>query len=90
MRVLTVATAILCALTLPVVAQTRLPRTSPAERQVDEINRSITREQRSLQRDQQYQIDNNQMRQRIDRQQNLSNPSPPARLRNCPVGSIGC
>jgi hypothetical protein len=74
----------------PAAAQTRLPRTTPAERQVRELNRSIQQEQRAMERQQQYQIDNNQLRQSIDRQQNLLNPSPPARIRTCPAGSIGC
>jgi hypothetical protein len=90
MRFLMVTAAILSSLAVPALAQTRLPRTSPSERQVNEINRSIQQEQRLMQREQQYQIDNNQLRQRLDRQQNLSNPSPPARIRNCPAGSIGC
>ncbi len=75
---------------VPAAAQTRLPRTTPAEQQVKELNRSIQQEQRFMQRDQQIQIDNNQLRQRFDRQQNLINPAPPARIRNCPAGSIGC
>jgi hypothetical protein len=90
MRGLMVAAAILSILTLPAAAQTRLPRTTPAERQVKKLNGSILQEQRTMQREQQYQIDNNQLRQNFDRQQNLAIPSPSARIRNCPVGSIGC
>lgn len=85
-----VVSSVVSGLVLPAAAQTRLPRTTPAERQVRELNRSIQQEQRALQREQQYQIDSNQLRQRLDRQQNLINPSPPARIRNCPAGSIGC
>ena len=85
-----VLSSVVSGLVLPAAAQTRLPRTTPAERQVRELNRSIQQEQRALQREQQYQIDSNQLRQRLDRQQNLINPSPPARIRNCPAGSIGC
>jgi hypothetical protein len=85
-----ILSGVVSGLSLPALAQTRLPRTTPAERQVKELNRSIQQEQRTLQREQQYQIDSNQLRQRIDRQQNLINPSPPARIRNCPAGSIGC
>ena len=85
-----VMSSVVSGLVLPAAAQTRLPRTTPAERQVRELNRSIQQEQRALQREQQYQIDSNQLRQRLDRQQNLINPSPPARIRNCPAGSIGC
>ena len=90
MRALIMVAAILSSLVLPAAAQTRLPRTSPSESEVRSLNQSIQREQRAMQREQQNQISNNQMRQRIDRQQNFSNPSPPARLRNCPAGSIGC
>jgi hypothetical protein len=90
MRGIMVAAVILSSLAVPVVAQTRLPRTTPAERQVRELNRSIQQEERARQRQEQYQIDNNQLRQRFDRQQNLSNPSPPARIGTCPAGSIGC
>lgn len=90
MRGLMMATAILATWALPATAQTRLPRTPPSERQVRELNRSIQQEQRAIQREQQYRMDNNQLRQRIDRQQNLANPSPPARIGTCPAGSIGC
>ena len=55
-----------------------------------ELNRNIQQEQRVMERQQQYQIDNNQLRQRLDRQQNFANPSPPARIGTCPAGSIGC
>ena len=89
MRVMVVATVLL-SFAVPAVAQTRLPRTSPTERQVKAINRSLLREQRQLRSDEQYQIDQNQLRQSLDRRFNLSNPSPPARIRNCPAGSIGC
>ncbi|MDF2813397.1 MAG: hypothetical protein K0S56_4428, partial [Microvirga sp.] len=53
MRRLMVAAAILATLAVPAAAQTRLPRTTPAERQVKELNRSIQQEQRVLQREQQ-------------------------------------
>jgi hypothetical protein len=82
--------AVVMAAALPAAAQTRLPRTSPAERQVDDINRSIAREQRSLQIQQQNQINNNQLRQSIDRQQMYTRPSSPFRNATCPAGSIGC
>ncbi|MET0430024.1 MAG: hypothetical protein ABW026_16205 [Microvirga sp.] len=90
MRTLLILAAVLSALAVPASAQTRLPRTSPAERQVDDINRSIAREQRSLQVQQQNQINNNQIRQSIDRQQMYTRPSSPFRNATCPAGSIGC
>jgi hypothetical protein len=82
--------AILLSIALPAEAQSRLPRKSPAERQADAINRSLLQEGRQLRRDEQIQIDRNQLRQNLDRQYNLSNPSPPARIGTCPRGSVGC
>jgi len=90
MRGVMTMAVVLSSLALPVAAQTRLPRTTPAERQVKELNHNIQQEQRVMERQQQYQIDNNQLRQRLDRQQNFANPSPPARIGTCPAGSIGC
>src|SRR4051812_38684453 len=50
-------------------AQTqRLPRRSPAEQQVDEINRSLIRKQQRVGNEQQNQIETNQLRQEIHRQ----------------------
>jgi hypothetical protein len=73
----------------PAEAQTaRLPRKSAAERQVEQINRNLRQQDRLRQFEQQYQIDNNQIRQSIDRQRVFSNP--PARIGTCPAGSIGC
>ncbi len=89
MRMIVVA-AVLASFVVPAVAQTRLPRASPTERKVKEINRSLLREQRQLRNDEQYQINRNQLRQGLDRQYNLSNPSPPGRIGTCPAGSIGC
>ncbi|MCB5177154.1 MULTISPECIES: hypothetical protein [Microvirga] len=82
--------ALLLSFAVPAAAQSRLPRTSPAERQAEEINRSILQEGRQLRRQEQIQIDTNQLRQSLDRRYNLSNPSPPARIGTCPAGSIGC
>jgi len=89
MRALVVA-AILLSFAASAEAQTRLPRTSPSERQVREINRSLQEEQRRLRFEEQYQIDRNQLRQNLDRRLNLSNPAPRARIGTCPAGSIGC
>ncbi|WP_230531005.1 hypothetical protein [Microvirga roseola] len=77
-------------LALPAEAQTRLPRTSPAERQVQDINRSLRQEQRQLRLEQQIQIDRNQLQRQIDRQRLFSNPTPPARIGTCPPGSVAC
>jgi regulator of sirC expression with transglutaminase-like and TPR domain len=85
-----VMAAILLSFAASAEAQTRLPRTSPSEREVRDLNRSMMREQRQLRNDEQYQINRNQLRQSIDRQNVFSNPSPPARIGTCPRGSIGC
>ncbi|RDI60707.1 hypothetical protein [Microvirga subterranea] len=88
MRIVVLA-AVFLGVALPAAAQT-LPRKSPAERQSDRINRSILQEGRQLRRDEQNQIDRNQIRQDIDRRYNMSNPRPPARIGTCPPGSVGC
>jgi len=87
MRIL--VTASICfslAVPLAVGAQTRLPRKSTSERQVEEINRDIQQERRLNEVERQIQIDRNQLRQDIDRQRMFSNP--PSSLRNCPVGAV--
>jgi len=92
MRAMVVSTLLLSfvlpGLVLPAKAQTRLPRTSPSERQVDRINRSIDREQRRLRSEEQYQIDRNQLRQSLERRQAFPGPAPLPRLRTCPLGSV--
>jgi hypothetical protein len=70
-------------------AQTRLPRTTRSERQVDDINRNLQQEQRIRGIEQQIQTDNNQLRQSIDRQRTFSN-SPSNFRSRCPAGAIGC
>ncbi|QFU16007.1 hypothetical protein [Microvirga thermotolerans] len=74
----------------PAAAQTRLPRKSPAERRVQEINRDLQQQQRLQRFEQQNQFETNQLRQSIDRQRTFGNPTPPAGIRTCPAGSVGC
>ncbi|AWM86267.1 hypothetical protein [Microvirga sp. 17 mud 1-3] len=74
----------------PAVAQNRLPRKSPAERRVQELNRDMQQQQRLQRFEQQNQFETNQLRQSIDRQRTFSNPTPPAGIRTCPPGSVGC
>ncbi|WP_262268196.1 MULTISPECIES: hypothetical protein [Microvirga] len=64
-----VALAIVSSLVLavPAEAQTRLPRTSPAERSTDAINRRIQEDQRILGVEQDIQSKSNQIRQNVDR-----------------------
>jgi hypothetical protein len=89
-----VAIAVVSSLLLPLAgpadAQTRLPRTSPAERQTKEINRRIQEDQRLLNLEQQIQNENNHLRRSIDRQRLFSNPSPSVRIGRCPPASIRC
>jgi TolA-binding protein len=70
-------------------AQTRLPRKTRSERQVEDINRSLQQEQRVRGIEQQIQTNNNQIRQSIDRQRTLDN-SPSSFRSRCPAGAIGC
>jgi hypothetical protein len=90
----TVALGIVLPLGIPLSisaeAQTRLPRTSPAERKTNRINRDLQQEQRQLNSDQRLQVENNQIRQSIDQQRNLSVQSPSGRFNTCPAGRIGC
>jgi hypothetical protein len=78
-------------LAAPVEAQTRrLPRKSASERQVEDINRNLRQEESERQFERQYRIDNNLLRQQVDRQRVLSNPPPVPRIGPCPSGSIRC
>ncbi len=92
MRIDQVIAAALCfsfAVASVAEAQTRLPRKTPAERQVDDINRNLQQEQRVRGIEQQIQTDNNQIRQNIDRQRMFDN-SPSTFRPRCPAGAIGC
>jgi hypothetical protein len=72
-------------------AQTqRLPRMSPAEQQFNDINRSLQGQQRRLHEQHQTQVEINQLRQELNRQQNFPSMTGPGGLRGCPPGSIGC
>jgi hypothetical protein len=83
-----VTAAICFSVVLPLTAeaQTRLPRRSTSERQAEDINRDIQQGRRLQNVERQIQIDQNQLRQDIDRQRVFSNP--PSSLRNCPVGAV--
>lgn len=80
----------LTSLAVPALAQSRLPRRSPAEQQVEEINRSLQRRQQQLGAQQQNQIEVNQLRQSYDRDRNLPSMTGPGSGRSCPPSSIGC
>ena len=70
------------------LAQTRLPRNNPVEREVIESSRQIQREQRALGQQQQNQFEINQLRQSLGREQLF----PPAGGfgRVCPPSQVGC
>ena len=96
MRTMVVA-AIVSSLALPMAvsaeAQTRLPRTSPAERTTDDINRRIQQDQRILGVEQDVRSQSNRIRQNIERDRMFANPPPvplPSRRGACPAGSVGC
>ncbi len=90
MRTVAVVAAIL-ALGTPALAQTqRLPRMSPAEQQVRELNQSMQGQNRSLNTQQQNQFEVNQLRQEFNRQQLFSPPPGAGVGRICAPGQIAC
>ena len=88
MRVLTVASLIATLTAVPALAQVeRLPEQSRAERQVEDLNRAMVRQQMQTRQGQQTQFEINQLRGEIQRGQQF--PTGPG-LGGCPRGSIGC
>ena len=87
MRALILA-AVAASLAAPALAQTeRLPQRSRAERQVEDINRSLQIQGRELRQDQQFQFEVNQLRN----QSAIGGPSRPiGGSPGCPHTSIGC
>lgn len=85
MRTLSVALT-LGLLTAPALAQVeRLPEQSRSERQVNDINRSLTIQQQDLRQNQQTQFEINQLRGQAQRDSMV----PPAG-RICAPGQINC
>jgi hypothetical protein len=85
MRTVSIALT-LALLTAPALAQVdRLPQQSRSERQVNEINRSLTIQQQDLRQNQQTQFEINQLRGQIQRDTMF----PPAG-RICAPGQINC
>lgn len=85
MRTLSVALT-LGLLTAPALAQVeRLPEQSRSERQVNDINRSLTIQQQDLRQNQQTQFEINQLRGQTQRDSMV----PPAG-RICAPGQINC
>ena len=90
MRVLTLATLIATLMAAPALAQVeRLPEQSRAERQVEDINRAMVRQQMQTRQSQQTQFEINQLRGEIQRSRDLPIMTGPS-LGGCPRGSIGC
>ncbi len=88
--VVTLATPIAAVLAagVPALAQTqRLPRMSPAEQQVRELNQSLQGQNRSLNSQQQNQFEVNQLRQELQRQETFQPIAPP---RICAPGQVVC
>ncbi|NBJ11934.1 hypothetical protein [Microvirga arsenatis] len=70
--------SLLLPLAVPAEAQTRLPRVSPAERKTKTINRQIQQDQRLLRLEERIQMENNQIRQSIERDRLFApRPLPP-------------
>lgn len=89
MRIVLVLAAI-AGLTVPALAQQRLPRVSPSEQQVRDLNQNLQRENRSLNSQQQNQFEVNQLRQELHRQQVFPPIVAPGPGRICAPGQIGC
>lgn len=89
MRALTLTILAVALAGAPALAQTeRLPAASRAERQVNDINRSLQTQQRDLRQNQQSQFEINQLRGEIQRDQQFR--STTGSSPGCPAGSIGC
>jgi TolA-binding protein len=90
MRAVTIAFVALVAAT-PTVAQVeRLPEQSRAERQSQEINRSIMLQEQNRRQNQQTQFEINQLRGEIQRNHQFPSMTGPGAGGGCPPGSIGC
>jgi len=89
MRALVLA-AVMAALIGPATAQVeRLPQPGRAERQVDDSNRAIARQQQLLRENQQTQFEINQLRNELNRSQQFPPMTVPGSV-GCMPGSIRC
>ncbi len=90
MRARTIALVAVLAAT-PAAAQVeRLPEQSRAERQSQDINRSIVIQQQIQRQNQQTQFELNQLRGEIQRNYQSPSMTGPGAGGGCPPGSIGC
>ena len=91
MRVFIVAGLIGAALAGPVAGQVeRLPQPSRAERQADDINRAMQRQQLQLRENQQTQFEINQLRNELQQSRQFPIMTGPGAGSGCPPGSVGC
>jgi hypothetical protein len=89
MRALILASLVGASLVTPALAQVeRLPQPSRAERQADDINRSIVRQEQIRRENQQIQFEINQLRGEVQRSQQFPSMTGPGAARGCPPGSI--
>jgi hypothetical protein len=90
MRARTIALVAALAAT-PAAAQVeRLPEQSRAERQSQDINRSIVLQEQIRRQNQQTQFEINQLRGEIQRNYQFPSMTGPGAGGGCPPGSIGC
>jgi hypothetical protein len=91
MVALAIVSSLVLPLALPVEAQTRLPRVSPSERSTRDINRQIRQDQRLLNLEERVQMENNQIRQDIQRERLFAPRSlPPMPRAGCTRGAAIC
>jgi hypothetical protein len=91
MRALAIATLIGAFLATPAFAQVdRLPQPSRAERQAQDINRAIVRQQMLMHQNQQTQFEINQLRNELQQSRQFPMMTGPGAGSGCPPGSIGC
>ena len=89
MRVPVVVSLVGALLAGPALAQVeRLPEQSRAERQAEDINRSMQRQQLQTRENQQTQFEINQLRGDIQRSREFPVMTGPGAGRGCPPGSI--
>ena len=91
MVALTIVSSLILPLAVSADAQTRLPRVSPSERAAKDINRRIRQDQQLLNLEERIQMENNQIRQDIQRERLFAPRTLPSIRRGaCPRGSISC
>ena len=91
MRALIVASLIGASPIAPALVQVeRLPEQSRAERQAEDINRAMQRQQLQMRESQQTQFEINQLRGELQRSRQFPSVTGPGAGRGCPPGSIGC